>query len=222
MWKRHARRIWPVFHAEHHRSSEITARAMPRHGSRINDEDRPIWRWRLLSRSLPVCAALGAHPPQVSRHRSFGDDKAELLNFAVDPRCSPRRVLYRLRLMGIPHFPVDPRPPTSGAGAPAPIETKTGTVPADDRFRFHDDENLAPAEPETPKCRPERSVEGARRRPRAFSFEESDLLAKARTSRAVSARLRKIGGENAMSHEMTVVTERPVGDGPARSRDSNH
>src|SRR5215469_8721493 len=77
--------------------------------------------------------AVTVHPSQVSRHRSFGYDKAELLNFAVDPRRSPRRVLDRHAFDEIPHFPVDLRPPAPGSGAPAPIETKTGTVPADDR-----------------------------------------------------------------------------------------
>src|SRR5215471_14576980 len=93
-------------------------------------------------KSKPALCRAGAtaQPLEISCHRSFGYDKAELLNFAVDSRRSPRRVLDRHAFDEIPHFPVDLRPPTPGSGAPAPIETKTGTVPADDRFRFHDDE----------------------------------------------------------------------------------
>jgi hypothetical protein len=169
-----------------------------------------------------------AHPSEISCHRSFGYDKAELPNFAVDSRRSPRRVLDRHAFNEIPQFPVDLRPAAPGSGAPAPIETKTGTVPADDRFRFHDDENLAPAGPQTPKGRPEQSVEGAERRPRALSFEDSDLLAKRED---LKSRIGPVAeenanggeeGENAMSHEMTVVKERQVGDGLARREDSNH
>ena len=38
---------------------------------------------------LPRIAAT-AYSSQVTRHSPFGDDKAQLLIFAVDPRCSPR------------------------------------------------------------------------------------------------------------------------------------
>ena len=151
-----------------------------------------------------------------------------ILNFAVDPRRSPRRVLDRHAFDEIPHFLVDPGPPTSGSGTPAPVEAKTGTVPADDRFRFHDEENLAPAGPETPKSRPEQSVQGTELGAPAFSFEDSDLLAKREDlkSRIGPATEEDVNGgeegENAMSHEMTVVTERQVGDGLARLQDSNH
>ena len=65
-------------------------------------------------------------------------------------------------------------------------------------------------------------------RPRAFSFEDSDLLAKRED---LKSRIGPVAeenangseeGENAMSHEMTVVKERQVGDGLARREDSNH
>jgi hypothetical protein len=62
-------------------------------------------------------------------------------------------------------------------GRPAPVETKAGTVPADYRFWFHNDESIAPAKPKMPKCRPEESVQGMQRWPRPFSFENSNLPA---------------------------------------------
>jgi hypothetical protein len=95
-----------------------------------------------------IAGAFAMRRNERSRHRSFGYDKAELRNFAVDSRRSPHRVLDRHALNEIPHFPV-------------------GSVA-------------------------EESANGS---------EE---------------------GENAMSHEMTVVTERQVGDGLARRQDLNH
>jgi hypothetical protein len=49
-------------------------------------------------------------------------------------------------------------------------------VPPDHGFWFHDDESISPAGPETPKGRPEPSVDATEPRPRSFSFEYSDLL----------------------------------------------
>ena len=119
-----------------------------------------------------------AHPSEVSGHGSLGYSEAQLLDFAVDPRRSPRRILGRDALNEIPHFFSDSRPATRRTGTPAPVEAKTGTMPADYRFWFHDNENLAPVRPEAPKRGPEQSVEGTKRRTRALSFENSDLLTK--------------------------------------------
>jgi len=172
--------------------------------------------------------AAAAHPSQVSRHGSLGYSEAQLLDFAVDPRRSPRRILGGHALNEIPHFFSDSRPATSRTGAPAPLEAKTGTMPAGYRFRFHDNENLAPVRPETPKPRPEQAVHGMEKWPGAFSLEDSDLLTKGENFK------RRIGPaaeedangsedcENAVSHEKTVVTERRVGDRLARLRDRNH
>jgi hypothetical protein len=56
--------------------------------------------------------AAATDPSQVSCDGTFGDGKAGFLIFTVDPRRSPRRVLGRDLFDEIPHFPVDPRPPT--------------------------------------------------------------------------------------------------------------
>jgi hypothetical protein len=49
-------------------------------------------------------------------------------------------------------------------------------VPPDHGFWFHDDEGISPAGPETPKVRPEQSVDATEPWPRSFSFEHGDLL----------------------------------------------
>ena len=165
-------------------------------------------------RKPTLCSiAAAVYSSQVSRHSSFRYDETQFLNFAVDPRRSPCRVLDGHALDEIPDFPVDPRSATTRTGTPTPVEAKTGTVPADYGFWFHDDENIAPAAPKTSKHRPEESVEGMERRPRAFSFEDGDLLAKGEHLKsdigpaAEEDANHGENGENALSHEITVVTE---------------
>jgi hypothetical protein len=127
----------------------------------------------------------------------------------VDPRRSPRRIFGRHALNEIPHFFSDSRPATRRTGTPAPVEAKTGTMPAGYRFWFHDDENFAPVRPETPKPRPEQAVYGMERWPRALSLEDSDLLTKGENLKSVigpAAEEDANGsedGENVLSHEKT-------------------
>ena len=89
-------------------------------------------------------------------------------------------------------------------------------MPADYGFRFHDNENFAPARPEATKRSPEQSVQGTERWPRPLSFENGDLLPKREDleSRIGSAAEENAHGsedsENALSHEMTVVTDKRV------------
>jgi len=86
-------------------------------------------------------------------------------------------------------------------------------MPAGYGFRLDDNENFAPARPETTKGSPEQAVERTECRSRALSFENRDLLTKCEDlkSRISSAAEENANGsedsENALSHEMTVVTE---------------
>jgi hypothetical protein len=153
---------------------------------------------------------------QVARHRSFGYEEAWFLNFAVDSRRAPRRVLGRRPFDQILHFRIDSRSTPTRSGAPAPVETKPGAVPADYRFWFHDDANIAPAVPEMPKRRPEESVQGMERWTRPFPFENRGLLAKREDLKshvgpaAEEDTNHGEDGENAMSHEITLITRQVI------------
>ena len=168
----------------------------------------------ILQKGEPLLSrvAAPAHSSKVSSHRSFGYDEAQFLNFALNPRSSPNRVLCRHPLNEISQLLIDPRPTTPGTRTPPPVEMKTGTVPANYGFWFDDDEDIAPAGPEAPKSRPEESVEGMQGWPGPFSFEDSDLLAQGEDLQGgVGSAAKKDAdhgeeGENAVRHEITLVT----------------
>jgi hypothetical protein len=155
---------------------------------------------------------MAVYAPQISRHRSLGYNEAQFLKFPVNARRSPRGVLGRHAFDQIAQFLADPWPTAAAAGTPPPEETKAGTVPANYRFRFHDDENIAPAGPECP----EEPVQAMKRWPGPFSFENRNLLAKGehlKSGIASAAENTRNGddGEGEFDHEITVVAEgRPV------------
>ena len=125
----------------------------------------------------PGRVATATNVAQAAGHGSFGDDEAELLQFAVDPGGSPIEVLCRHAPDERAHLLAGARPTAPRPGPPAPVETEAGAVPADDGLGFHDDQDLAPPAPATSKSRPEETVEGVHDGPWPFAFEDSDLLA---------------------------------------------
>jgi hypothetical protein len=162
---------------------------------------------------------------QVSSHGSFGDGEAELLKLAVDPGGSPIEVHCRHAPDESPNLLVGPRPAASRPGTPTPVKTKAGTVPADDGVGFHDDEDLAPAEPQDPKCRPEESIPRVQCWPRPFAFEDRDLLAEGEDlkgrvpSTAEEDTDHGREREDEFGHEITLVTCRNVVSAPPTARE---
>ena len=151
------------------------------------------------------------------RHRYRATVRSETMKpsfpqFAVDPGGSPDGILCRHASDESANLLAGPRPTAPRPGTPAPVETKTGAVPADDGLGFHDDEDLAPAAPATPECRPEESVQGVHRWPRPFAFEDSDLLSQGKEleGRVASTTEEDADGgeksENEFGHEITLVT----------------
>lgn len=98
--------------------------------------------------------------------------------------------------------------------SPAPVQAETGAVPADDGLRLHDDQDVAPAWPQTAECRPEESVQRVQYRPRPLAFENGDLLSKGEDfkGRVASALTEDADhrehGKNEFRHEFTLVTRR--------------
>jgi hypothetical protein len=116
-----------------------------------------------------------AHP---ARDGSFRDIKTQHEKLAMNPRCSPSRILVHdpedqlanfLRSLSSPNLPPDFRDQP-------PIHLKTGPVPTDHGFGRDHDERLFPLWPESTDGNPEELVEDAEARPRATPLQHSELL----------------------------------------------
>ena len=77
----------------------------------------------------------------------------------------------------IPQFLGDPRSAAARTGAPAPVESEPGAMPADHSLRFYYEEDIGPAGPEAAEGGPEETVARIQGRPRSLAFEHGDLLA---------------------------------------------
>jgi hypothetical protein len=100
------------------------------HGEKVEGDDGfPV----ILEESKPlltrVAAALDA--PEIAGHGPFGDDEAEFQKFFVDLGCAPAWILVCQASDHTPELLGDFRPSAARAGPPAPVETKTDAVPAD-------------------------------------------------------------------------------------------
>src|SRR5215831_11910142 len=77
---------------------------------------------------------------------------------------------------------------------PAPVQTETSAVPADDSLGLHDDQDIGPTEPEAAERGPEEPVQRVQRWPRPFAFEYGELLPKGEN---LQGRIPSIAEENA-------------------------
>ena len=127
---------------------------------------------------------------------------------------APVRILLRqssdqpLDLIG------DVRSAASPAGSPTPIQPETGTVPADDRLGFNDDEDVLPARPHAPQRRPEETVQAVQSRPRSLALEHGNLLSQGEDFEGSVGSTAKEDcdhgedGEDDFRHKLTLVTRR--------------
>ena len=61
---------------------------------------------------------------------------------------------------------------------PAPVQTETSTMPADDGLGFDDLKDIHPAGPEARQGSPEEPVQGVQRRTRSLALQNCQLLSK--------------------------------------------
>jgi hypothetical protein len=123
--------------------------------------------------------------PDVARNCAFRDLEAELEKFTMNPRNAPRGILL--------HHPPDQRSsrgidlwPAKAlwARAKAPEQTKARPVPGDNRFRFDNDQDVAPCRPETTEQDPKYSILDSQPRVRLFSLEYAQLLTEGKDLKA--------------------------------------
>jgi hypothetical protein len=118
----------------------------------ITQERKPAFRGFGVSRRF-------THP---AGDRSLGNVEAEHEKLAMNPGCSPGRILGNHLEYQIPNLYRDPSPATARAANPrqdAPIELKSSSVPLNNGFGKHDDERLLPVGPALPSRNPKQFVE---------------------------------------------------------------
>lgn len=189
--------------------------------SRATSGSTSVIRWK---KYISEPSRLRGGADWVPRHTLLRDDETELLRLSVDLRGSPILVLLRqssdhANLLG------DLRSTAERPGSPAPTESKAGAVPADYGLGLDDEQNIRPAGPTLPECRPEESVQGVQFRPWPFPFQDGDPLSEGDDLKARIAPTAKEDadgheeGKDDFDHESTLLTQRNVAS-PGRGCDS--
>jgi hypothetical protein len=111
----------------------------------------------IVKKSEPALARIAApqNLSQIPSHTSFGDAEAEFLEFTVDLRRSPVRVLIRQTSDEYASLLRDLWSAASRPGTPAPVKAEACAVPADHGRGLDDNEDVGPAGPEPAKGSPE-------------------------------------------------------------------
>jgi len=128
--------------------------------------------WELPAHGVSIQKASGALGPaftasQITRHRAFGDLKAQHQQFTVDSRSAPGRILARHTPDDLEDIGVD-LPPAS-TRAQAPEEPESRAMPADYCLGPDHDKRIAPSRPKSAQCNPEHAVQVIESRSRAFA-----------------------------------------------------
>src|SRR6266487_3724654 len=89
----------------------------------------------IAQKGLPALRWWLPSPPHVFCHGGLPDIDAKLEQFAVDPRCSPKRVCDAHVANELPNVRRGRWPAAARSGFPAPIGSKSSTVPTDHRLR---------------------------------------------------------------------------------------
>ena len=125
--------------------------------------------------SLPF-VGIGRAPGHGARDGAFGDLKAELLDLAVDARCTPRRMLGGHPANEGSDLRRRARSSSAAPRLPAPVPPEPLAMPADDGLGLDDGERLLPSRPAAAQGKPEESIGRAETRSRLLPSEDSKLL----------------------------------------------
>ena len=146
-----------------------------------------------VERHQVICMIIKKAPPSRGRWRAManpilgdggpGNGAAQLCQLAMHAGSSPERVgpahvPYQLTYFGSDAWSSGPTPST----LPRPISSEPTTVPADDRLRFHDDEDALPVSSDSAQQHPKPTVDI--REPRPFHRTTASCCRRATFSRA--------------------------------------
>ena len=142
-----------------------------------------------VERHQVLCMIIEKAPPSMGRWRAManhilgdgglGNGDAQLRQLAMHAGSSPERVallMFRIRLtyFGSDAWSSGPTP----SALPSPISSEPTTVPADDRLRFHDDEDTLPVSPDSAQQHPKLAVDIREPWPFHRTTEDGELLPK--------------------------------------------
>ena len=142
----------------------------------------------------------------------LGNGDAQLCQLAMHAGSSPERVgpahiPYQLTYFGSDAWSSGPTP----SALPSPISSEPTTVPADDRLRFHDDEDALPVSPDSAQQHPKHAVDIREPRPFHGTAEDGELLAKSdilESQLATSLEGRDESGNQRRNHAGMVLADR--------------
>ena len=142
----------------------------------------------------------------------LGNGDAQLCQLAMHAGSSPERVgpahvPYQLTYFGSDAWSSGPTP----SALPSPISSEPTTVPADDRLRFHDDEDALPVSPDSAQQHPKPAVDLREPRPFHGTAEHGELLPKSdilKSQLATSLEGRDESGNQRRNHAGMVLADR--------------
>jgi len=116
--------------------------------------------------------------PDPSRDTPFRDIETQLEHFAVNARCSPRRILRNHTEDQSANLFVDTLPSSylSDSGDPCPIGTKPRPMPVHDSSRSDQHERLPPPGPKRSQDNPEQLLQGRQSMMRLLRLQSQQLL----------------------------------------------
>ena len=128
--------------------------------------------------------------PLPVQHGSLRDIKAKHLQFAMDARCAPGRVLGDHAEDEFAQFSahISSTRGDTMSRDPFPVQHESGAMPSNDCVWLHKNQRALPFGPEATQCCPEQPVRGGEARPRRLARKMASCCRKARFSKSRSRR----------------------------------
>jgi len=156
-------------------------------------------RFPVIRKKCAPALVISGNPLHPAGDGSLGDIEAQHEQFAVNARCTPGWVLR--------HHPEDQLPNFrrqffstdlfSRLRDPTPVQSKTSTMPANDRLRIDQQERLLPSTPETTGEYPEDFVNRSDPRSGVLALQHPQLLPESEILQEQAATRLQAAGEQA-------------------------
>jgi hypothetical protein len=127
------------------------------------------------------CLIGGRRAPDISRHGAFGNVNAEFETLTVNSRDAPSWILFYHSPDESSNLSIDSWPADAfWLRSKAPEQTKSHSMPADNRFRFNDNQGVALCWPDSTEKNPKHSISHSQSGARISPVEDAQLLAQCR------------------------------------------